>query len=293
MNQNYSKNRATIYLFIGAFLISFSSVFVKIADVGPIAAGFYRLFIAGVFLLCFWIFKKGKTQNSLKKFLLIIVCAILFAIDLTLWHKSIHYIGPGFATILANLQVFFLAFFSLVFLKEKPSIKFFISVFFIIIGMLLLIGPSWGTQHTNWKWGVLFGILTAVAYTFYILTINEVQKEQNFINSVWNIMLISMICSFIMAGEVLYTNETFKIPNIKSLSAMLCYGLFCQVLGWLIISKNISKVKITTVGLILLLQPSLSFLWDILFFSRPTTFVDLFGVFFTLTGIYFGTIRNA
>lgn len=41
-------------------------------------------------------------------------------------------------------------------------------------------------------------------------------------------------------------------------------------------------------GLILLLQPSLAFVWDVLFFQRPTTLINWLGVLVALTAIYLG-----
>ncbi len=41
----------TIQLMIGATMISFSAVFVKLAHVGPTVAGFYRMFFGGLILV--------------------------------------------------------------------------------------------------------------------------------------------------------------------------------------------------------------------------------------------------
>lgn len=46
------------------------------------------------------------------------------------------------------------------------------------------------------------------------------------------------------------------------------------------------------VGPVLLLQPALAFVWDILFFARPTTPLDLLGVLLTLFAIYPGVARQ-
>jgi drug/metabolite transporter (DMT)-like permease len=40
--------------------------------------------------------------------------------------------------------------------------------------------------------------------------------------------------------------------------------------------------------LILLLQPALAFVWDVLFFQRPTTLVNWLGVMLALAAIYLG-----
>jgi drug/metabolite transporter (DMT)-like permease len=51
-------------------------------------------------------------------------------------------------------------------------------------------------------------------------------------------------------------------------------------------------VSATAVSLILLLQPALSFLWDILLFKRPTSGYEYLGIALILLAIYFGSLRK-
>jgi drug/metabolite transporter (DMT)-like permease len=44
-------------------------------------------------------------------------------------------------------------------------------------------------------------------------------------------------------------------------------------------------------GFILLLQPALAFVWDVLLFQRPTSLVNWAGVFIVLVAIYLGSVR--
>jgi drug/metabolite transporter (DMT)-like permease len=63
-----------------------------------------------------------------------------------------------------------------------------------------------------------------------------------------------------------------------------------QCLGWLAISSGLAGVRPALAGLILLLQPTLSYLWDVLFFDKPTGLVELCGVALALGGIYCGSV---
>jgi drug/metabolite transporter (DMT)-like permease len=82
--------------------------------------------------------------------------------------------------------------------------------------------------------------------------------------------------------------ETFVIPDLKSLFSLIGLGFFSQCLGWLLIATSLPRTNTSTAGLILLLQPALAFLWDVLFFARPTDLLNWFGVVMTLLAIYFG-----
>lgn len=94
---------------LGATLISFSAVFVRLAHVGPVTSGFYRVLFGGLFLLLLALVKGYLARISPRSFILGAVCGVVFALNLTMWHNSIHLVGPGLATVLSNFQVFFMA----------------------------------------------------------------------------------------------------------------------------------------------------------------------------------------
>ena len=109
----------------GAFLISFSGIFVKLADVSPTASGFYRVFFGSIFLFGATVWFKDFKRLSLFELFLITFCGFVFALDLFFWHESIMYIGPGLATLIGNFQVFLLAAIGIIFFGEKSRPRFF------------------------------------------------------------------------------------------------------------------------------------------------------------------------
>jgi drug/metabolite transporter (DMT)-like permease len=83
--------------------------------------------------------------------------------------------------------------------------------------------------------------------------------------------------------------ESLRIPSLATGGVLLLYGVTAQVLGWLLISRGIAHVEAGRAGLVLLLQPSLAFVWDVLFFHRPTSPTDVAGAVLALGAIYLGT----
>ena len=69
---------------------------------------------------------------------------------------------------------------------------------------------------------------------------------------------------------------------------MLAYGILCHAMGWILISHGLVKVEASRAGLLLLLQPTLAFIWDGLFFARPTGIMDVSGALLALVAIYLG-----
>ncbi|WP_034622533.1 DMT family transporter [Desulfovermiculus halophilus] len=284
--------KAVLTLTIGAVLISFSAVFVKLAAVGPITAGFYRVLFGGGFLLLF-----ALTQGFFRKLIrrnvsIALICGVVFALNLTWWHKSIHGVGPGLATVLSNFQVFIMAAAGLILFSERLTFRFVLAVCLAVGGLLLLVSPGWTTFGPAWRWGVVFGLLTAVAYASYLLLVRLLQTRQSFGGVVVNMGLVSMATALIMGIQLQLAGESFFIPDRTSLAALLGYGFFSQMVGWILISTALPRVQVCLAGLIILLQPSLAFIWDILFFARPTGLVEMLGACLALTAIYLGVTRQ-
>ena len=277
----------TLQMMGGAVMLSFSAVFVKWAHVGPTMAGFYRMFFGGLLLLCAILVRKERVFHGSHHVKSVLLCSLLFALDLTFWHRSIHFIGPGLSTLISNFQVFFLALFGVIILKEKSGWKLFISIAAAILGLYLIVAPNWNELGQGYRAGVGLALLTAICYASYILVLRNFQSKFT-VSALSTIGLVSLITALVLALEALLINESFVIPDAQSWIALLGYGLFSQVLGWVLISKALPKLEASRAGLILLLQPTFAFIWDILFFSRATTWLELLGALVALFAIYLG-----
>lgn len=272
----------------GAFLISFSAVWVGLADVSATTSGFYRVFFGSVFLFIAALFSGELKQISLKQVVPYSICGFLFALDLFFWHESILLVGPGLATILGNCQVFIMAVCGALFLGEKLTKRFVLSLPIAIFGLLLLIGFNWAELSNSSIKGIVYGLLTALSYALFMLMLRKIQanKEANLVFS--PLLFVSAFCALFLAIPLISTDASFAIPNLKSFGYLLTLGLFSQAVGWIMIATAMPKIPASLTGLVLLLQPFLAFLWDVLIFSRPTTLTHWLGVFITLSAIYLG-----
>ncbi len=276
----------------GAFLISFSGIFVKLADVSPTASGFYRVFFGSIFLLCATVWFKDYKKLTSAELFLIIFCGFVFAIDLFFWHVSIMYIGPGLATLLGNFQVFLLAATGIFFFGERVRPRFVAAIPLAIIGLLMIVGVNWNNLENEYKTGVYLGLLTAICYTAFLLSLRKIQSDERH-SQYFSLMIVSLSCAVFLGMKMLLTGDSFAIPNVQSLSALLGLGLFSQTIGWVLIANAMPNIRASFTGLILLLQPSLAFIWDVLLFKRPTDIFNWIGVVVTLAAIYMGLTGKA
>lgn len=287
---DYSKN--IIKILIAAVIISTSSVWVKTADVAPSVSGFYRMFIGGVLLLLICVINKYKLWQGWNYLFWLFLAAVFFAFDLYFWHRSIFYIGPGLATVLGNFQVFFMALAGYLFFKEKIGMAFIFGLLITIAGLFILVGINWSELSSEYRTGVVYGILTALSYTGFMLSLRHVQSSQKPLKAFANLGVMSILCALLLYIHILYIGQNISVSSTQSWVSLLILGIFCQVVGWVLITQSMPNLPASIVGVVLLLQPALSMLWDILFFDRPMGIVDFVGLSMVLVGVYMATLKK-
>lgn len=280
-------------MMLGAITISLSGVYVKLVDVTPSVSAFYRMFFGSIMLLFIVAFQKKRYWHSWKYFTFSIISGLAIAYNLIIWHKAILYVGPGLATILGNFQVFIMAFFGFLLFKEQLTFRFLFAILLAIAGLFLMVGMDWNQASSSYQLGIYFGLGTAVSYATYLLFLRIIQVMDQPLSAITNLCIITVIATITLFLIAVSNQESLSIPNLHSWIYLLCYGFFSQVIGWGIIAYAISRVKASLAGFILLIQPALTFVWDILFFDRLLNWSIGFGILITLTAIYLGTSRGS
>lgn len=279
-------------LLAGSICLSFSPVFIKVAAVDPDLAGFYRMFFAGIGLLPLFLLRENNIRIDRKPFSLLAGSGILLGIDFMFWHRSIDLIGPGLSTLLGNFQVFFTAVFSWLFLRERITPMFVLAIFIAGCGLLMITGIDLPALSFAVKLGIIFGLLTAFFYSGYILLVKASMTGTQ-LSGITAMLIVSVSCSLFLALFNLCKGIPFMLTDSRSFYALAAVGLICTALGWSLISSAIKQVPATVAGLVLLLQPTLAFIWDVLFFKRVTSGVEYLGIVFILSAIYLGSAKKA
>jgi drug/metabolite transporter (DMT)-like permease len=279
-------------LFLGAIFISFSPIWVKLVDVSSTTSGFYRVAIGGVALALFLAATGRRITLSKRVWLILAASTVFFALDVWFWHRSINYVGPGLATLLANFQVFFMMLAGVLLLRQRPRLAQIIAVPLALFGLGLIVGFDWNDLPDDYQAGVVFGLLTALMYAGYMLTMRAARRDSSDPLPAREVAIISLGSAIILGLAAVVEGESLAIPSYVDAVWLLGYGVFSQCVGLLLIASSLLKVSTTDAGLALLLQPALSFTWDVLFFARPMTATEITGAAIALLAIYLGS-RNS
>jgi drug/metabolite transporter (DMT)-like permease len=275
-------------LFLGAVLISLSPVWVKLVSVSPTTSGFYRVAIGSVTVVLLMIFARQKLRLSKRAWFLVGLAGAFFSLDLFFWHRSIIYVGPGLSTLLANFQVFILMAAGVVFLRQKPSATQQLAVPLALLGLLMIIGVDWESLPGDYRLGVIFGLLTAIMYAGYLLSLRASRVDSESRLPLAEVAVVSIVCTLLLVVIAQVEGVSLAVPDTADIKWLLCYGILSHSFGALLLASSLPHVSTTEAGLALLLQPTLSFVWDVLFFGRPMQPVEIAGAAIALIAIYLG-----
>ena len=264
---------------IGAFLISFSPIFVSLSDLQPTVSAFYRVFIGSIFL---GVIVALNYQQYEDKFLInryLVLACFFFALDLWFWHRSILYIGPGMSTLIVNFQIFIIPLLSYFIFNLVPNRYQILAIFLGAFGLYLTLGYGGSFSSENIRLGLIFGILTAFAYSAYILSLKKNDLEDSArISPVISLLCISAISALILFVAVKFEGESLAINSAQNLFSMLAYGIMSHVFGWYMIILGLKTITATTAGIILISQPIFSLVWEYLIFSRVINSIEIIGI---------------
>ncbi len=286
-------SKPLVRLFAGAVMISFSPVYVRFVSVSPTTSGFYRVFLGGVALTLFLVLTRREFSFTKGARAAVVSAAIFFALDLWFWHRSILYIGPGLATLLANFQVFFMTAAGVLILRQRPTATQLFAIPLAMTGLAMIIGIDWKSLQQDYQIGVVFGLLTAVCYAGYMLSMRQARTSAVHAVPSREVAVVSLISALLLGIAAIAEGESLSIPTVNDAIWLACYGLLSQGVGVMFIASSLAKVSTMQVGIALLLQPSLSFAWDILFFDRPLTLLEAIGAGIVLTAIYLGSRQSS
>lgn len=280
-------------LILGALMISFSAVFVKLVTISPTASAFYRMLFGGLILLGVLLWRRERPRLNTTAVSMVFLAGAFFAGDLAFWHRSILHVGPGIATLLANFQVFILALTGVLIFREKLTRAQIAAIPLAVLGLALLVGSDWAHLPESYRIGVGLGLLTACCYAAYILSLRRLREEAASNSAFAAITLISLTTALLLGLLMLAEHNSFVIPDWRNAGWLIAYGVFGQVLGWVLISNGIHRVRASQVGLILLLQPLFAFIWDCAFFGRRFNVIEISGAALALGAIYLGSLKRA
>jgi drug/metabolite transporter (DMT)-like permease len=277
---------------LGVLSISFSAIFVRLADVSPSTAAFFRAGYAIPALFLIWRLVRGQDYRSTRDRQVAFASGLFLAMDLAFWHQSIRLIGAGLATVLVNIQVVFVGLAAWAVYRERPTGLALFTIPAIFGGVALMSGlgrpDAYGDDPLG---GVIFGIFSGVAYALFLLVFRA--SNRGLAPSAGPLLdaTVGVAVGSLIAGLV---DPGFDLGlSWPAHGWLLGLALSVQVVGWLLIAAALSRLPALETSVMLLLQPMATVLWGTLIFAEHLSLLQWAGAALVLGGIGALTLRGS
>ena len=296
MSATHTQRAAGLQLLVGAAIIGSNGLMVRMAAMPPTAVAFWRMLLAGVMLAALVSARHGWQRLPRKAWWWLAVPVVAFAVDLWMWHKSILLVGPGLSTLLANAQVFFMAIAGVVLFGERLNARFIAGVLLAFSGLWLLLGADWATLPPQYRWGVWLGLGAGVCYAAYNVGIKRSQAEAGAGRArvpVEQVLCYAAFGSALCLGLIGWAEgEAFAPPSLRSWGVLLALAAFGHCLSWVLISRAMGVLPVALAGLLLLAQPIVAYLLDVVFLDISISPRQWLGLAVSLAGIFVAGMKS-
>jgi drug/metabolite transporter (DMT)-like permease len=275
---------------VGAVAIAFSGILFRLSHVSASTGAFYRCAFA---LPPLWLLARRETHRygrpSRHAVVLAWVAGAFFAADLVLWHNGIEQVGAGLATVLGNTQVVLVGLLAWAMLGERPPRSSLAAIPIVGLGVLLISGVlESGAYGSNPGLGVLYGVLTALAYSGFLLALREGSRDlRRPAGPLFTATLASALGCLAIGAVVGDLDLTL---SWAALGWLLLLALSSQVLGWLLISTSLPRLPAVTTSILLTFQPVCSVIFAALIVDESPSELQLAGAACILAGLVTATV---
>jgi drug/metabolite transporter (DMT)-like permease len=276
---------------LGALVIAFSAILVKLAEVSPSTAAVFRcLYALPVLGLLAWMERRRFGPRTRRERLLALGAGVMFAADLTFWHHSIAAVGAGLATVLGNIQVVLVGLIAWAALGERPESRTLAAIPVVFLGVVLISGViGAGAYGDDPLLGVIYGVLTAITYAIFLLVLRQGNSDDRrpagpLLDATFSGFVFSALAG-LAVGDLDWT------PGAESQAWLITLALTSQVLGWLLISVSLPRLPAVLTSIVLTLQPVSTVFLGALLLSEAPSAVQLAGVAVIIGGVAFATIK--
>jgi len=252
VNQRAVHRFAFPALLLGNAALAFGPWLVRLADVGPVAVGFWRVTIALPFLFMVS-HAAGQKPHWPRRVLItaILVAAVFYVLDLAAWNAGIRMTKLGNATLFGNMGSFVFAIYGLWLAQRRPSRRQALALGLAAAGAALLMSGSYELSPKNFT-GDLLTLVAGLLYGGYLIFMERARTE-------------------LEPLPLLLLATLFGIPMLLGISAglgeqiwprdwtpLIIFALSSQVLGQGLLIYSIGNFPPLVVGLALLTQPVIS-----------------------------------
>ncbi len=276
-----------IAIFGGSLCFALTPVFVKLADVGPIATGFWRMILA---LPLVWVWCRiearrrpqatapSRTRSDTRW---LVASAVAITVDLSLWHSSFLYTSVANAALLGSLHPIVVAIGAWFLFREVITRVFVIGLVVAVAGSILLTRAG-ATGFSTVALGDVLAVLSTLGFSAYALTLKRLRQTQSTATiMLWTLTLAPLMLLPVAAA----VGETLIPHSMEGWLVVAGFALIGNIAGQTMMTYAFAHLPASFGSVSLLIVPVFAALFAWILFAETLTMLQAIAGAAVLAGI--------
>ena len=279
-----------VAMLLAALAMSISPSLVRLADVGPFASAFWRVFLALPILWVWMRYAEASEINAPRASFTTatILAAIAFTGDLLFWHLAILKTTIANATFFATMAPLWVVIFGWLLLRQRVSRATLIGLLVCLAGGTALVVQSLAFNPSR-AVGDGLAIVTGAFFGLYFLAVGAARGKTNAARVTFELSIITSAILFLVA--------IFFEPRILPQSAsgwcvLLALGLISHAGGQGMLSVALGRLPTVFSSLVIFLETIAAALFAWILFGENVTLIQALGGIIIVAGIWIARPRT-
>lgn len=258
-------------LILANVLLTFGPVFVRMSDVGPVAAAFWRIALAAPVLMAAAV-ATGWRPTGLGRgvWWAIAIGGLCFAADLASWHIGILKTQLANATLFGNSATLFYPVYGFLIARAWPSRTQGFALLLALVGAMLLMGRSMQVAPEHLV-GDLLCLLAGILYTIYFATMAKAR------NTLAPIPALALSTVASVLPLLIFANLLGEQVMPHHWTPLVLMALSSQILGQGLMIFALGQMSPMVIGIALLTQPVMAATIGWIWYGERLDGIDLIG----------------
>jgi len=248
-----------LILVVGALLVAFSPIFVRLSELGPTATAFHRAFLA-LPVLFIWMttenihggIRESKRQSPKRNDMwLLALAGLFFAGDLATWHWAITLTSVANATLFANSAPIFVTLGAWLLFRERVTPLFLLAMATALLGATMVVGSSFALDRTH-VMGDGIGVVTGMFWAAYQLTVKHLRTR---FSTATIMMWSTLVTTIALLPLAILSDEALIAPNLYGWGILLALAWLSHAGGQGAIAYALAHLPSAFSSLVILLEP--------------------------------------
>jgi drug/metabolite transporter (DMT)-like permease len=285
MKQGKGRLGAAAAVAIGAGLLGFAPILMRLSDLGPQATALWRfLFALPVLAILAARSPKPDRDATASNAPALLLAGIFFGLDIAFWHASLTMTTVANATLLSNMTPIIAAIAGFVLYRQRLTRGFVIGAGVALAGAtaLTLARAQAGQGQTGFG-GEAIALVSGVWYAAYLIMMDRYRRTI----AAWPLMFVSTVAAAALALLAsVFMGEPLLPHSAQGWAILLALGVVVHVGGQGFIAIGLGRLPIAISTVILWIQPVAAAALSWVLFQESLGPLALCGAALVLGGIY-------